>query len=150
MYTSKGGFMKKPAFSLERANLEITTRDKLTCTLTKKALIVNHCLCGSTQEEMAEANKPQVKRLHTLINTTVCAVRAGSLIELFNHNYKENRDILFVQVYELYRGQEKTLATFYLKPVNDFKVFNILTSRIVHLIHSHLVNSINNILDTMH
>lgn len=99
--------MKKPAFSLERANLEITTRDKLTCTLAKKALIVHHCLCGSTQEEMAEANKPQLKRLQKLITTTVCAVRAGSLIELFNHNHKENMDILFVQVYELYRGQKK-------------------------------------------
>ena len=150
MYTSKGGFMKKPAFSLERANLEITTRDKLTCTLTKKALIVNHCLCGSTQEEMAEANKPQVKRLHTLINTTVCAVRAGSSRALFNNNYKENTDIIYIQVYELYKGKAKPLASFYLKPKNSCAELNTLTARIVHLIHSHLVNSINNILDTMH
>ena len=142
--------MKKPAFSMERASLEITTRDKFTCTLAKKALIINHWLCRSTQEERAEANKPQLKRLQKLITTTVCAVRAGSLIKLFNHNYKENTDILYVQVYELYRGQEKTLSTFYLKPVNDFKVFNILTARLVRLIRSHLVNSINNILDTMH
>lgn len=142
--------MKKPAFSLERASLEITIHDKFTCTLAKKALIVNHLLCRSTKEEMAEANKPQLKRLQKLITTTVCAVRAGSLRELFNHNYKENTDILYVQVYELYRGQEKTLGTFYLKPKNNHIDFNALTARIVHLIHTHLVKSMNNLLYAMH
>lgn len=141
--------MKKPSFSMERASLEITTRDKFTCTLAKKALISNHWICHLTPEEMEEVTKPQLKHLHKLINTTVCAVRAQSQRYLFN-NTKGNEDIVYVTVYALYGKQEKTLTSFHLKPKNGYIELNTLTARIVRLIRSHLVKSMNNILDAMH